>query len=74
MKVVGERQKERDRTTSVRLSPMAVMQLNAMQDYMGENASRIMMRAVDCLYNKLVDNGTPLPLGKAPKKAKKKSD
>ncbi len=40
------------RTISIRMSPIAFRQIEELQGYMGENASRVIIRAIDELYKK----------------------
>ena len=54
-KVMSDKYKQTDRTTSIRLSPIAYAQLDELQNQMGESASRVMMRALDMLFNRYLD-------------------
>ena len=51
-------QKIADKTISLRASGFATMQLKSLQELYEENASRIVVRAIDLLYNKHFDPET----------------
>ena len=52
-KVVSKtREKEADQTTSVRLSPICNRQMNELEEFTGENKSRVIVRAIGLLYEK----------------------
>ena len=62
-KNMGKIHKESDRTTSLYLSSIAVRQLEELQLFTGENASRVIIRAITTLYDKHSDafSGKPTP-------------
>ena len=63
----NDKSKVHDKTCTVRLTPIAVMQMKAMQEFTGENASRVMIRSLDKLFNDFVNQGAILPLTKIKK-------
>lgn len=71
LKRVSDKQKPVDKTVSMRISPIAAIQLDVLQDYTGENASRVIVRAIDNLYNYYVASGASIPLNINLKKKKK---
>ena len=50
----NSRHKQIDKTTSVRLSPLANRQLTELEEFTGENKSRVVIRAIDLLHEKYI--------------------
>ncbi|MDE2024896.1 MAG: hypothetical protein KGJ07_00205 [Patescibacteria group bacterium] len=73
VKVQSDKIKPVDKGITVRISPVTLRQLDGMQDWAGETVTRIVIRAIDHLYNYYIQCGATIPLKDIePKKKGKK--